>query len=89
MHPILSIVQMYDFSIARLIRMFIMLMQISLVTIIVFALFCEQVTVYFDDNLPTNVFEIRWVMFSFLLAFLLLPLPNFILNVFRSVIVER
>lgn len=44
---------------------------------------------YFDDNLPTNVFEIRWVMFSFLLAFLLLPLPNFILNVFRSVIVER
>lgn len=89
MHPILSIVQMYDFSIARLIRMFIMLMQISLVTIIVFALFCEQVTVYFDDNLPKNVFEIRWVMFSFLLAFLLLPLPNFILNVFRSVIVER
>jgi hypothetical protein len=35
------------------------------------------------------VFEIRWIVFSLLLAFLTLPLPNCILNVFRSVIVER
>ncbi len=89
MHPIVSIVQMYDFSITRLIRMFIIILQVSLVTIIVFALFSETVTSFFADKLPSNVFEIRWIVFSLLLAFLTLPLPNCILNVFRSVIVER
>ena len=52
MHPIVSIVQMYDFSIARLIRMFILIFQVSLVTLIEFALFCEAMTSFFADKLP-------------------------------------
>jgi len=89
MHPILSIVKIYDFSMARLTRMFIMLLQISLVTIIVYVLFSEKVTAKIEENLPENVFKYHWVIFSFLLAFLLLPPPNFFLNMFRNVIVSR